>query len=115
MPFLKLSISELLPDHTHTALLKELSINVAKILGKPEAYVMVAIDHCAMVMGGQTGPAAFVDVRSIGGLNHELNRALSKAITELLSTHVQIPAERVFLNFQVFDAAFWGWRGDTMV
>lgn len=113
MPLLKLHLSDLLPANTREALLKELSSTVAKIIGKPENYVMVTADQNVMLMGGTTGPTALVEVRSIGGLSPEINKALSKAICALLRSQAQIPSERVFLNFQVMEATHWGWRGDT--
>ena len=37
-----------------------------------------------MTMAGEAGPAAFLDVRSIGGLNQSVNRALTTQICALM-------------------------------
>ena len=68
MPLLKLETTAALNPEKQTALLAELSKIVADTIGKPEQYVMVTIGPAAIQMSGKPGAAAFVDVRSIGGL-----------------------------------------------
>ena len=74
---------------------------------------MVTIGQAAMVMSGKPGDAAFVDVRSIGGLSAEVNRKLSQQVCKLLNDSLGIPADRVYLNFADVEAGNWGWKGST--
>jgi hypothetical protein len=69
MPLLKLETTVVLTDEKRKALLASLSKIVAETIGKPEEYVMVAVSPAAILMSGKPGDAAFVDLRSIGGLS----------------------------------------------
>ena len=90
-----------------------LSKAVATGIGKPEQYVMVTVTPASIGMSGKPGNAAFVDIRSIGGLSGEINRKLSKEICKLLNDSLGIASVRVYVNFADVDAANWGWNGNT--
>ena len=113
MPLLKLETTVALSEDIRKGLLASLSKTVAGAIGKPEQYVMVTISQAAMMMSGKTGDAAFVDVRSIGGLSGEVNRKLSQQVCKLLSDSLGIPGDRVYLNFTNVDAGNWGWNAST--
>ena len=113
MPLLKLETNVTLPDEKRKALLASLSKIVARTIGKPEQYVMVAINPAAMLMSGRPGEAAFVDFRSIGGLNDSVNRQLAQKICNSLKDSLGVPSDRVYLNFTDVAAGNWGWNGDT--
>jgi phenylpyruvate tautomerase len=113
MPLLKLVTTVLLPHEKGKLLLAALSKAVAGTIGKPEQYVMVAASQSAMLMSGRAGEAAFVDIRSIGGLNAETNRKLSQQICKLLKDSLGIAPDRVYVNFTDVEADNWGWNGST--
>ena len=113
MPLLKLETTVPLLEEKGKPLLAALSKAVAGATGKPEQYVMVTASHSAMVMSGKAGEAAFVDVRSIGGLNAETNRKLSQQISKLLKDSLGIAPDRVYLIFTDVEAGNWGWNGST--
>jgi phenylpyruvate tautomerase PptA (4-oxalocrotonate tautomerase family) len=64
-------------------------------------------------MSAKAGDAAFVDLRSIGGLSDDVNRQLSQKVCRLLSESVGVPSNRIYLNFTDVEAANWGWNGQT--
>ncbi len=113
MPLLKLSVSVKLDEGKKTAMLKSLSKQLAETLGKPESYVMVVIETTAMLMSGELGPTAFADVRSIGALDADVNKTLSKKLCAFLKEQCGIPSNRVYINFTDINASFWGWDGST--
>ena len=113
MPLVKLETNVALSEEKKNALLASLSRTVAGTLGKPEQYVMVVVSPAAMRMSGRPGDAAFVDVRSIGGLSADVNRRLSQQIGSLLKESLGVPPDRVYLNFNDVAAGNWGWNGDT--
>ena len=113
MPLLKLETSVALSDEKRTALLLSLSKTVAETIGKPEQYVMVTVNPAAMAMAGKAGDAAFVDLRSIGGLGGEVNGRLAQRICRLLTEALGVPANRIYLNFTDVDAGNWGWNSQT--
>jgi phenylpyruvate tautomerase PptA (4-oxalocrotonate tautomerase family) len=113
MPLLKLETTVALTEDKWQALLASLSKTVAETIGKPQQYVMVAASQAAMQMSGSSGNAAFVDVRSIGGLTGDVNRRLSKKVCEQLHESLGIPPDRIYLNFTDVQASHWGWNGNT--
>ncbi len=113
MPLLKLETTVVLTEDKRSALLASLSKMIARTIGKPEQYVMVMIGQAAMVMSGNPGDAAFVDIRSIGGLSSNVNRKLSQQVCKLLKDSLGVPSERVYVNFTDVEAGKWGWNGST--
>ena len=113
MPLLKLETTVVLAEDRQKALLASLSKAVAGTIGKPEQYVMVTIGQAAIVMSGKAGDAAFVDIRSIGGLTGDVNRKLSQQVGKLFNDSLGIPPDRIYLNFTEVKAGNWGWNGST--
>jgi phenylpyruvate tautomerase len=113
MPLLKLETTAVISEDKRKALLVSLSKAVAETIGKPEQYVMVAASQAAMVMSGKAGDAAFVDIRSIGGLNDDVIRKLSQLVCKLVNDFLGISPDRVYLNFTDVEASNWGWNGST--
>jgi phenylpyruvate tautomerase len=113
MPLLKLDTTVALSDEQKKSLLPALSKIVAETIGKPETYMMVAINSSAIFMGGKSDDAAFVDVRSIGGLSIQVNQQLSKKVSTLLNQTLGIAPNRTYLNFADVEASNWGWNGST--
>ena len=113
MPLLRLETTVVLSEEKRQALLASLSKIVAETIGKPEHYVMVSAIQAVMQMSGKPGEAAFVDVRSIGGLNGDVNRKLSQKVCQLLGGSLGIPQDRIYLNFTDVVASHWGWKGST--
>ena len=113
MPLIRLTTSATAPAETLQAVLASLSKIAADTIGKPEQYVMAAGASGPMLMSGKSGPAALVEVRSIGGLRPSVNQQLSRKVCALLEQSLGIPSERVFLNFTDVPPTSWGWRGET--
>ncbi len=113
MPLLKLETTVPLPEEKGKPLLAALSKAVASVIGKPEQYVMITAGQSLMSMSGKAGEAAFVDIRSIGGLNGETNGKLSQQICKLLKDSLGIASDRVYLKFTEVEAGNWGWNGST--
>jgi phenylpyruvate tautomerase len=113
MPLLKLETTVVLSAEKRNTLLAALSKTVAQTVAKPEQYVMVTLSSATMLMSGTAGDAAFVDIRSIGGLSDEVNRKLAQQICKLLENSLNISPDRIYLNFTDIKAAQWGWNGST--
>jgi len=113
MPLLKLETTVALADDKKKALLASLSKIVAGTIGKPEQYVMVTLSPAAILMSGKPDDAAFVDIRSIGDLNDNVNRQLAQKVCAALKESLGVPPDRVYLNFTDVPAGHWGWNGDT--
>ena len=113
MPLIRLQTSVKMTEERQKNLLSSLSKIIAEKIGKPEHYVMVTIGDVSTMMSGTGGDAAFVEVRSIGGLNEEVNRAISAELASLLKISLGISPERLYINFMDIAAVDWGWNGKT--
>jgi phenylpyruvate tautomerase len=113
MPLLKIETNAAVPDEKLQTLVPALSRLVAETIGKPESYVMVSLSSAAMLMAGRRDAAAFADLRSIGGLDDDVNRRLSQKICGLLGQTLGIPADRIYLNFADVPPGNWGWNSET--
>jgi len=106
-------MSTAVSEEDRAKMLKQLSRLVAETIGKPEQYVMVTVSHSDLLMSGQLGKAAFVDLRSIGGLSGEVNRKLTAGICQILDDVAGIPANAVYVTFMDVRASHWGWNRAT--
>lgn len=113
MPLIKIETSVKLSDEKKTELVSKLSTIVSQATGKPEQYVMAAITEAQISMAGEIGPAAFIDVRSIGSINGQVNERISKKVKTLLEKDVNISGNRIYINFTDIPAGNWGWDGST--
>ena len=114
MPLMTIRTNVGIDEGAIAPLLTACSGKVASLLGKPEGYVMTLFDRVTgMTMGGTGDPACLVEVRSVGRLTPDQTRALSEAFCPLLSEHLGVPPNRIFLNFTDFPGAMWGFNGAT--
>lgn len=112
MPLIKLEVLNA-SDEQCNNLLPKLSKMLAEITGKPEKYFMVTISKITLMMAGKPGPAAFADIRGIGGWTPAVNKKVSQALCTLLKENLQIPPDRVYMTFTDVPAANWGFNGGT--
>lgn len=113
MPLVQLKVSVVTTPDKQDAIVAEASRVLARDTGKPETYCMVVFETAAIALGGKAGPAAFVDIRGIGGLTREVNNRLAKSFCDLLEARLGIPQDRVYLNFTDVAAQNWGMKGAT--
>lgn len=113
MPLLKIQTNATLDAESAARLMADASRTVAAELGKPEGYVMVALeDGRRMLFAGDPAPLAYCELKSIG-LPQARTGALSQAIAQLLNKAVGIPADRVYIEFADAQGRMWGWNGST--
>jgi phenylpyruvate tautomerase len=113
MPLVKLETTVALSDEKRKELVAALSKIVGETIGKPQQYMMASVSQSAMMMSGTPGEAAFIDIRSIGGLSDDVNKKLSQKICQLLTDSIGVTPNRVYLNFTDVKATNWGWNGAT--
>lgn len=113
MPYLTLSTNVVI-DATQTAtLLREMSQLISAGTGKPERYVMTAINAGeAMLFSGDPAPLAYLECKSIG-LSGSQAKSLSASICQLLNSQLVIPHDRIYIEFSNCPAEYWGWNGST--
>jgi phenylpyruvate tautomerase len=113
MPLLKIQTNAVLDAEAGRKLVAEASRAVATLLGKPERYVMVALEPVAtMAFAGDASPLAYLEMKSVG-LPQGRTAALSKALCDLMSTRLGVPLDRIYIEFADAQGALWGWNGGT--
>jgi len=112
VPLLTITTNTQLPDSPDD-LLRLASQTVASLLGKPERYVMVQLNHNPlMAFAGDTAPLAYLELKSIG-LPGERTADFSRSLCDLISQQLRISPERVYIEFSDAQRHLWGWNGAT--
>jgi len=110
MPYLNIVINQTIEDEA--ALLKVASQTVAKAAGKPESYVMVAVEaKAAMLMSGSDEAAAFLDYRALG-LPAD-RAAFSDALCSMIHEQLGISGDRIYISMTDSQRQNWGWNHAT--
>ncbi|WP_457674751.1 phenylpyruvate tautomerase MIF-related protein [Thiolapillus sp.] len=113
MPLLTLTTNQSLSADQKESLPVRLSAEVARLLGKPESYVMVIVqDGQSLTMGGSTDAAAYLKLKSLG-LPENDTPALSEALCDLVTETLGIPADRIYIEFFNPPRHLWGWNRGT--
>ncbi len=111
MPLVKLTLNKAPSDVE--PLLKEVSAFTAKILSKPESYVMVSYRHNPdMLFAASNTPMAYIEFKSIG-LTEDITADISAGLAKLLQQHCSINADRIYIEFANAPRKMWGWNGST--
>lgn len=113
MPLLSIETNQSLDQSKIQAFLALASAKTAEILGKPESYVMVKLNsNPEMMFAGNQQPLAYVELKSLG-LPEDRTADFSAALCELLSSQLDIPADRIYIEFKNGIRHLWGWNGAT--
>jgi phenylpyruvate tautomerase len=95
-------------------ILKDASKAVARILSKPESYVLISLrGSIPMSFAGTEEPAAYGELISIGGVGPVTNKELSAAISEILESKLSVPPSRFYIKFFDCKRTDMGWNGST--
>ena len=113
MPYLNIQTNQKIDKAAGTSLLSSASKLVASELGKPESYVMVALEtDIPMLFAGSDAPLAYLELKSIG-LPEGKTATLSAALAKLMVETLGVSQERVYIEFANAKGAMWGWNGAT--
>jgi len=112
MPLLSLETNQNLSGK-QDAFLQSASLAVAKLLGKPEQYVMVRLRHnSAIRFAGSDEPTALLELKSLG-LPEQDTVKFSQALCELVEKELGIAANRIYIEFSNPERHMWGWNKGT--
>lgn len=111
MPYVKIQTNQRIENKEQV--LKKLSKASADALGKPETYVMTAFDpETEMTFGGSGEPVAFIQCKSIG-LKGSQTENISSVLCSFCETELNVPQDRVYIEFTGAVGEMWGWKGST--
>ena len=113
MPVLKIQTNVETESNIKEAFLDIASATVSRILHKPETYVMVILEYNSdMRFAGDDSPLAYLELKSIG-LPSDHTRELSQALCQLITTHLAIQPNRIYIEFANAEHHMWGWNSST--
>lgn len=114
MPTLNLTTNVPVDAVVASDILRDATRTVAKIIGKPESYVMIIINEgVPMAFAGSEEPAAYAELISIGGLGPSVNGKLSAALAEILETKLSLDSSRFYIKFYDVERSYFGFNGST--
>ncbi len=114
MPLIKVYSSAAAADTDTAALLRKLSADLAALLGKPEGYVMTCMmPRVPMTFGGDDAPSAYAEIKSIGRMSADTTATISASICATLSQALDVPEDRIYIEFQDAERHLWGFDGRT--
>ena len=113
MPYFSIETNQTIDHASNRDLMKKTSAFIAELLSKPESYVMIAIKPATpLIFAGSNEPAAFVRLKSIG-LPKERCSEFSEKICGFVEQELEVPPNRVFIDFKDLERDMFGWNGKT--
>lgn len=113
MPYLLIQTNCTPDSTTQAALIRHLSARLAAWLGKPEQYVMVAIQPgTTMSFAGSGEPCAYLELKSIGLPESQLPE-LSAQLGRAMADQLGISTDRIYIEFSAAEPQWWGWNCST--
>ena len=113
MPYFKIETNQKLDNAGAEKLSKDMSSFLSGLLGKPERVIMVSVYHSVtMTFNENTLPAAYVEMKSIG-LTEDQCPEYALSICEFFETALDIPADRIYIDFAAINGKMFGWNKQT--
>jgi phenylpyruvate tautomerase PptA (4-oxalocrotonate tautomerase family) len=115
MPLIKIQTSLVSPDDdTVNQLLQTLSAKLAKHLGKPESYVMTALESgIKMTFAGTFEPVCYVEIKSVGSISAAQTKSMSSDFCQEIEACLGMPKNRIYIEFSESKGYLWGWNSST--
>ncbi|RTZ71735.1 MAG: hypothetical protein DSZ00_02885 [Gammaproteobacteria bacterium] len=113
MPLLHLTTNLELHRESEQAAAASLSGLAARLLGKPESYVMTVVQGGqAMTFGGSDEPCAYLQLKSLG-LPEDRTGDFSAALCDHVKETLGIETARIYIEFSSPARHMWGWDRTT--
>lgn len=95
--------------------LREVTKALVENAHKNEGSVMVILEKVDGTMGNKTEPMAFIDVRSMVGIDHQTNNDVCAALTTILADNFGISPHRTYIVFTRVPETCWGLLGGISI
>lgn len=113
MPCLILKTNQSLSKEEQLTLCQTTSALTARLLGKPETYVMTLIEtHVSMTMSGTDEPTVYIELKSIN-LPEDNTSELSLELCNHIGDFLKISPNRIYIEFSNAQRHLWGWDKRT--
>jgi len=113
MPYCQIVSNRSIEGDEAKTIAGEASSLVATMLGKPESYVMVRVESdSTLIFGGSDAPACFVSLASLG-LPESETKKFSQTVCEFVQRQLDVPWDRIYIEFSSPERHMWGYDGST--
>ena len=113
MPYLLIQTNQDINTEKSESLMQRASKTIAELLGKSENYVMVSLqDSSNMLFAGNSDPTAFLHLKSLE-LPEASTADYAKTLCDMIEQELDIPPDRIFINFSSPERHMWGWNNKT--
>ena len=111
MPYMMIQTNAEIADPD--ALMSRSSAFLSEKLGKPESYIMIALEpKTDMMFAGTAESSVYVELKSIG-LTEAQTSGLTEALCGFLGRELGVSADRIYVEFAGVPATMWGWNNRT--
>jgi hypothetical protein len=84
------------------------------LLGKPESYVMLALEtEQCLSFGGTTEPCLYAELKNVGRFTPPQTAKLSAELCDALEKALEVPKARIYIEFTPAEGHLWGHDGET--
>ncbi len=109
MPLVTISTSEEIEQKKE--FIKKVAELTGKLTNKSLNYVMVRlIDSLDMYFSESHSPCCYLEVKSIGALD---SSTMAPIFSDFIKKEIEIPPNRIFINFEDISPSNWAWDGKT--
>lgn len=111
MPYIQTKVSVSVNAEQEKAVKTRMGEAISIIPGKSESWLMLDFeDNCRLYFKGSAElPSAFIEVKIYGRSSAEVYDRLTAELTEIISSELDIPAERIYVKYE--EVSFWGYNG----
>ncbi|MCX7003736.1 MAG: phenylpyruvate tautomerase MIF-related protein [bacterium] len=116
MPFISITTNVTLTTQHEVRIKSETARIMNDIAGKPEEWLMIAIQPATLLFfQGTSDPrTAYVEIKYIGAFAAELKEKIVKGIAKLLQEEIGVSPDRLYVHYAGSSAADWAWSGTML-
>ena len=112
MPLALIFLGTKVGDDVKGEIAKEAMKILSEVLGKPIIYCSSQVTESIGGFAGNVDPSAFIDIKSIGGLEGK-QKELADKLCSLIESKTSIKGDKIYLNFTSFTGNNWGFNHKT--
>ena len=114
MPYFSIETNKQIDGAANTELMKKATGFLAEMMGKPGHVIMVTIKPGKpYVFGGTDDPTAFVQIKAVA-LEKNKCPEYSRKVCDFLEAEINIPSDRVFIEYIDIDPTIFGFNENTL-
>ena len=115
MPSVQIMTNVSYSKETKDAVLRKFNRVMVEVAHKNEEAVMVTLQTVDGTMGNTEEPFAFIDVRSMNGIEHKMNNDVCVEMTKIMEEAFGINPLRLYITFTRVPETCWGLMGGIAI